>query len=196
MDDKAYLIGDYIIQNIDENGYMDAKIEEIVEETKSSPEEVEEVLKIIQTFEPLGVGARDLKECLLIQLRAKDDIDPAIIKVIDDHLDDLACNRMVKLAKELNIDISKMQEICDYIRTLEPKPGRAFSDGGQHVKYIVPDATIEEIEGEFVIILNDITGPRLNINSYYRNLLKNSPDDKTKDFLSERLDSPYGLSKV
>ena len=64
MDDKAYLIGDYIIQNIDENGYMDAKIEEIVEETKSSPEEVEEVLKIIQTFEPLGVGARDLKECL------------------------------------------------------------------------------------------------------------------------------------
>ncbi len=195
MDDKAYLIGDYIIQNIDENGYMDAKIEEIVEETKSSPEEVEEVLKIIQTFEPLGVGARDLKECLLIQLRAKDDIDPAIIKVIDDHLDDLACNRMVKLAKELNIDISKMQEICDYIRTLEPKPGRAFSDGGQHVKYIVPDATIEEIEGEFVIILNDITGPRLNINSYYRNLLKNSPDDKTKDFLSERLDSALWIIK-
>lgn len=195
LDDKEYLIGDYMIQNIDENGYLDVGLEEIADETKSDKEDVEEVLKTIQTFEPLGVGARDLKECLLIQIKEKGEIDPIIVKIIEEHLDDLACNRMVKISKELDIDISRMQEVCDYIKTLEPKPGRAFSASGEHVKFIVPDATIEEIEGEFVIIINEITGPKLNINSFYRNLLKNSSDDETTNFLSEKLDSAIWIIK-
>ena len=195
LEDKEYLIGDYIIQNIDENGYLDAEAQEIIEQTKSSKEEVEKVLKIIQTFEPLGIGARDLKECLLIQIKEKGDFDPTLVKIIEEHLDDLACNRMVKIAKELNIDVGKMQEVCDYIKTLEPKPGRAFSDSGEHVKFIVPDATIEEIEGEFVIIINDITGPRLNINAFYRDLLKNSTDDAATNFLSEKLNSALWIIK-
>ena len=97
----------------------------------SNVQEVEDVLKIIQTFEPLGVGARDLKECLLIQIREKGDVEPNLVKIIDLYLDDLACNRMMKIAKELNIDLNEMQEVCDYIKTLEPKPGRAFSDSGE-----------------------------------------------------------------
>ncbi|HZJ99575.1 MAG TPA: RNA polymerase factor sigma-54 [Tissierellaceae bacterium] len=189
LDDKEYLLGDYIIQNIDENGYLDIGIEEIAEQMNSNVQEVEDVLKIIQTFEPLGVGARDLKECLLIQIREKGDVEPNLVKIIDLYLDDLACNRMIKIAKELNIDLNEMQEVCDYIKTLEPKPGRAFSDSGENVKYIIPDASIEEIEGEYVIIINDITGPRLNINSYYRNLLKHSSDEDTTNYLSDKLNS-------
>lgn len=195
LGDKEYLIGDYIIQNIDENGYLDAEIEEIAKMTRSKEAEVEEVLKIIQGFEPLGVGARDLKECLLIQVKEKDEMDPIIVKIIEEYLDDLACNRMIKIAKELDIELSRMQEVCDYIKTLEPKPGRAFSDSGENVKFIVADATIEEIEGEFVIIINDITGPKLNINSFYRNLLKDSSDDETTNFLSAKLDSAIWIIK-
>ncbi|MDR7870575.1 MAG: RNA polymerase factor sigma-54 [Tissierellaceae bacterium] len=189
LDDKEYLIGDYIIQNIDENGYLDVDLKEIVEQTQSNIEEVENVLSIIQTFEPLGVGARNLKECLYIQIKEKGILNPTLIKIIEEYLDDLACNRMTKISKELDIDILKLQEICDYIKTLEPKPGRAFSDSGEHVKYIVADATIEEIEGEYIIIINDITGPRLNINNYYRELLKNSSDNDATNYLSERLNS-------
>ncbi|NLY46122.1 MAG: RNA polymerase factor sigma-54 [Tissierella sp.] len=195
LDDKEYLIGDYIIQNIDENGYLDVELSEIVDKTNSNQEDIEKVLSIVQTFEPLGVGARDLKECLLIQIKEKGDIEPTLVKIIEEHLDDLACNRMVKIAKELDVDISTMQQVCDYIKTLEPKPGRAFSDSGAHVKFIIPDATIEEVEGEFVIIINDITGPKLNINSFYRDLLKNSSDNEATTFLSEKLDSAIWIIK-
>lgn len=195
LGDKEYLIGDYIIQNIDENGYLEADIDEIANMTKSKETDVEEVLKIIQSFEPLGVGARDLKECLLIQIKEKNEIDPTIVKIVEEYLDDLACNRMIKIAKELDIELFRMQEVCDYIKTLEPKPGRAFSDSGEHVKFIIADATIEEVEGEFVIIINDITGPKLNINSFYRDLLKNSSDDEAKNFLSEKLDSAIWIIK-
>lgn len=189
LDDRDYLIGDYIIQNIDENGYLDIELNEIVEKMKTSEEDVERVLSIVQTFDPLGVGARDLKECLLIQIKEKGDIEPKIVTIIEEHLDDLAYNRMMKIAKELDLDISTMQEVCDYIKTLEPKPGRAFSHSGNQVKFIVADASIEEVEGEFIIVINDVTGPKLNINSFYRDLLKNSCDDETKTFLSQKLDS-------
>ncbi len=195
LDDKEYLIGDYIIQNIDENGYLDVEVNEISNKTNSSEEDVEKVLATVQTFEPLGVAARNLKECLLIQIKEKGDLVPTLVKIIEEHLDDIACNRMMKIARELDIDISTMQEVCDYIKTLEPKPGRAFSDGGENVKFIIPDATIEEIEGEFIIIINDITGPRLNINSFYRDLLKNSSDDETINFLSQKLDSATWIIK-
>lgn len=195
LNDKEYLIGDYIIQNIDENGYLDIELNEIIDKTSSNNKDVEKVLSIVQSFEPLGVGARNLKECLLIQIKEKDDFDSRIITIVEEYLDDLACNRMVKIAKELDIDISTMQEMCDYIKTLEPKPGRTFNDGGSHVKFIIADATIEEIEGEFVIIINDITGPKLNINSFYRDLLKNSSDDETTTFLSEKLDSALWIIK-
>lgn len=194
LDEKEYLIGDYIIENINENGYLDVDLEEIVRLTNSSMEEVEGVLKIIQSFEPTGVGARDLRECLLIQVKEKDDVDPIIVKIIEGYLDDIACNRIQKIAKELDIEVSRIQEICDFIKTLEPKPGRAFSDSG-HVKYIIPDATIEEIEGEYVIIINDIASPRLNINSFYRNLLKTCKDHEATDFLSEKLNSALWIIK-
>lgn len=195
LDDKEYIIGDYIIQNINENGYLVAGIDEIVEQTDSNIEEVEKVLVIIQTFEPLGVAARDLKECLFIQIKEKSELDSKLIMLIEEHLDDLACNRMVKIAKDLNMDISEMQEVCDYIKTLEPKPGRAFSDSGEHVKFIIPDATIEEVEGEFVIIINDITGPRLRINNYYKELLRSSADDNITNYLEERLNSAIWVIK-
>lgn len=193
---EEYRIGQYIIESIDRNGYLQSKLEEIAEEFNIGIEIVEEVLKTIQSFEPLGVGARDLKECLLIQIREDQSRHPQAEKIISLYLEDLGSNKMVKISKELGIEISQVQKACDYIKTLEPKPGRAFSDGNlQDVRYIHPDASIDFIDGELLININDSTGPRLNINNFYKDIIQKDGDEKAKEFLSERLNSAMWIIK-
>ncbi|MCF6466642.1 RNA polymerase factor sigma-54 [Clostridium sp. Cult2] len=182
-------IGEVLIENIDENGYMITDINQIAMDISVEPEQVENVLLTIQTFDPLGVGARSLKECLLIQVQVDKLKDPYIELVIRNYLEDVAHNRLLKIAKELNIELKEVQRICDYIRTLEPKPGRCFNTNSNQIKYITPDVTIEYIDGEYVIILNDVTGPRLNINNFYREMIRKGNDSKATEFLSEKLNS-------
>ncbi len=189
LDNKEHKIGEYIIQNIDESGYLNISTDEIAKFMKCRMEDVEVILDIIQTFEPAGVGARDLRECLLIQVMNKKDATSYIITIIDDYLEDLGYNRIQKIAKELNLELGEVQEACDYIKRLEPKPGRAFRGSSDDVRYITPDAEIQLIDGELVVILNDVTGPRLNINNYYRELMKSGGDKNTIDFLNEKFNS-------
>ncbi|GMG96355.1 RNA polymerase factor sigma-54 [Tepidimicrobium xylanilyticum] len=189
LDDRHKRIGEVLIEAIDDNGYLMADIEQVALVLGVEVEEVESVLSFIQTFEPLGVGARNLKECLLIQVRAGGLNNPNIELIIENYLEDIAHNRLLKIAKELNLDLKEVQDISDYIRTLEPKPGRAFSDNSDQVKYITPDVTIEYIDGEYVIILNDVTGPRLNINNFYKELIRKGNDPKAKEYLSEKLNA-------
>ncbi|MBU5256663.1 RNA polymerase factor sigma-54 [Tissierella praeacuta] len=189
LENKEYKIGENIIQNIDENGYLSASTEEIAKFMKCGKEEVEIILDIIQTFEPSGVGARNLKECLAIQVKNKMDANHYIITIIEDYLEDLGYNRIQKISKELNLDLKEVQEACDYIKRLEPKPGSSFRSDSEDIRYIIPDAEIQLIDGEFVVILNDVTGPRLNINNYYKGLMKSGGDKKTADFLNEKFNS-------
>ncbi|MGJ0845826.1 RNA polymerase factor sigma-54 [Tissierella praeacuta] len=189
LENKEYKIGENIIQNIDENGYLSASTEEIAKFMKCGKEEVEIILDIIQTFEPSGVGARNLKECLAIQVKNKMDANHYIITIIEDYLEDLGYNRIQKISKELNLDLKEVQEACDYIKRLEPKPGSSFRSDSEDIRYIIPDAEIQLIDGEFVVILNDVTGPRLNINNYYKGLMKSGGDKKTIDFLNEKFNS-------
>ena len=184
---SEYKIGEYIIQNIDNNGYLIASMDEIAKMTDSTPEKGSKVLEIIQGFEPTGVGARNLKECLCLQIRGD---DPPIIKeLIENYLEDIAYNRLHKIAKENDLEINIVQDACDYIRSLEPKPGRAFMGNSDDTKYIIPDATILLIDGEYVIQVNDYTGPRLSINNFYKNLIKDGSDIKTSEFLQEKFNS-------
>ena len=138
-------------------------LEELSENKKIDIFKLEEILNIIQRFEPLGVGARNLKECLLIQIKEVKDIDPNVAIIIENYLEDLGHNRIQKISKELDISLNKVQEIYDYIKGLEPKPGRSFSGNQDEVRYITPDAEIRLVEGEYQVVLNDIAGPRLNI---------------------------------
>lgn len=195
LKEKEYIIGEYLIQNIDRNGYLSTTIGEISNQLKMNKSKVEDVLGIIQELDPLGVGARDLGECLLIQIKEIKNIDPRIKILIKDHLEDIANNRISKISRKLNIDVKKIQEMCDFIKTLEPKPGRHFNDNMNKAKYIEPDATIEWVDGEFIITVNDSTGPRLNINNFYKNLLSKSSDKDATDFLSERLNSAMWIIK-
>ncbi len=178
-----------LIENIDENGYLTTTADQVAMDLGMSAENVENVLCTIQTFEPLGVGARNLKECLQIQIREDENKNPHVEKIIEDYLEDVANNRLLKISKELDIDLKEVQQICDYIKTLEPKPGRCFNSGGDRVKYITPDATIEFIDGEYIILLNDVTGPRLNINNFYRELMRQEQDTNATEFLTEKLNS-------
>lgn len=195
MDDNDYLIGKYIIENIDRNGYLIITLEEINTYFKIHMQKTEKILKVIQSFDPIGVGARDLKECLLIQLKSKKDVDPVVISIIEKYLDDLSCNKIMKISKELNVDPSKIQSACDYIKTLNPKPGSGFGDSLEDTKFILPDASIEIVEGEYVILINDITGPSLNISNYYLSLMKNNKEENTKEFLSERFSKAMWIIK-
>ncbi|QQY80273.1 RNA polymerase RpoN-/SigL-like sigma 54 subunit [Keratinibaculum paraultunense] len=187
-------IGEILIENIDENGYLMASVEQVAKDFRVNPKKVENVLSIIQGFEPTGVGARNLKECLLLQIRKDKNKSPKVEIIINHYLEDIAYNRLSKIAKELDMDIDEVQEACDYIKTLEPKPGRCFSSEEQ-VKYITPDATIECIDGEYIIILNDVTGPRLNINNFYKELLQKGKDAKATEYLTKKLNSAMWIIK-
>lgn len=186
LSDKEYEIGENIIQNINDNGYLTASLEEIGKVTKSSISEVEKILDVVQQFEPLGVGARDIRECLLIQIKDQKIVEAYIINIIENHLEDIALNKIQKIAKELNIETKEVQYAFDYIKTLEPKPGRLFHGNADDIRYITPDAEIQLVEGEFIVIIKEITGPRLNINNYYKELMKTAKDKDTIEFLNDR----------
>lgn len=186
LNDKEYEIGENIIQNINDNGYLNASLEEVSKITKSNISEVEKILELVQQFEPLGVGARDIRECLLIQVKDKKIVESYIINIIENHLEDIALNKIQKIAKELNIETKEVQYAFDYIKGLEPKPGRLFHGNADDIRYITPDAEIQLVEGEFIVIIKEITGPRLNINNYYKELMKTAKDKDTIEFLNNR----------
>lgn len=188
-------IGEYLINNIDKNGYFELTVEEIASVLEINKDEVELVLNIIQTFDPIGVGARNLRECLLIQIKSKKNPEKYALEIIEDHLDDLGSNKIQKISKELNISISEVQRACDYIRTFEPKPGRSFADSYDTVKYVKPDAEIAFVEDEFIVTVKDSTAPRLNINNYYKKLMKTGKDERATEFLSGKFNSAMWIIK-
>lgn len=188
-------IGDYIIESLDENGYLTSSAKEMAEAMGVPEEVVEKVLSVIQTFDPLGVGAADLQECLLIQLRQQGQLTELFELVIRNHLKDLAENRLGTIAREMGISTGEVQFICDVIRMLEPKPGRQFASQGE-TKYIVPDVIVEKIDEEYVVTINDNSTPHLMVSSYYQNLLHSAEQDEAlSKYLSDRVNSALWLIK-
>ncbi len=191
----ALKIGEFLIGNLDKNGYLAITIKEVARLLKVGENEVEEALKIIQSFDPPGVGARNLTECLLIQIEQKGINTPKIKDLVKNHLIDLAEARFPRIAEALNISLTEVQNLKDILVTLDPKPGRNFTSVND-VHYIIPDAVIEKVGSEYLVIMNDTVSPRLSINAYYRSLL--TSEDKESNiakFLSNRLDSALWLIK-
>jgi len=188
-------IGEFLIGNLDKNGYLAITVDEVAKLLKVSRRDVEDTLKIIQTFDPPGVGARNLIECLLIQVEQNGIKAPKIKDLIMYHLEDLAEGRFSKIAETLNISLAEVQQLKDILVTLDPKPGRNFASIND-VQYIIPDAVIEKVGDEYIVIMNDSISPKLSINPYYRALL--TSEDKESSickFLSNRLDSALWLIK-
>ena len=188
-------IGRYIIENIDDNGYLSMSLEEICSVLDVDLDSCERVLDLIHTFEPSGVGARDLNECLIIQLASLGELTDEIEFIISNRLKDLADNKYALISKEVGISIAEVQGIADLIRTLEPKPGRGF-DSDNSIKYIIPDIYVEETNGEYVVSANDGSTPSLHISSYYNSLTEEAKYDKElSNYLNNRFNSAMWLMK-
>ncbi|CAB1262061.1 Putative RNA polymerase sigma-54 factor [Clostridiaceae bacterium BL-3] len=184
----------YIIENIDDRGYLVLENGEIEEELKISKDLAAYCVNVIQALEPCGIGARNLAECLKIQIRQKGIEDERISIIVDRYLEMIAENKYNVIARELNIDVKQAQEYGDLIKTLDPKPSRGFYTG-EDVKYIVPDAYIRKIDNEYYIIMNDDLTPKLTINSMYKDIINNENDKDAVSYVKEKLNSALFLMK-
>ncbi|RJP94941.1 MAG: RNA polymerase sigma-54 factor [Desulfobacteraceae bacterium] len=188
-------LGSLIIGNIDKDGYLDISVEEIAQTTNSSPEKISRILALMKTFDPPGVFASDLKECLLLQARHLGVDDPLIIDMIRYHLKDLETKRYKAIAKALKTDLDHVIAAVSFIRSLDPKPGDKFNDAQQI--YIVPDVYVFKEGDDYLILLNDDDIPRLHINAYYKKAVRRGEKiaDETKTYLKDRLRSAEWLIK-
>ncbi|HVN86850.1 MAG TPA: RNA polymerase factor sigma-54 [Candidatus Binatia bacterium] len=182
-----------MIGNIDEAGYLRVPIEDIAFQCGQDIEIVERTLARIQELDPPGVGARDLRECLLLQLRYDGQGDSLAARVVADHLVLLESKRYDKIAKELNVPVEEVVTAANTIATLEPKPGRNFGEGD--IRYITPDVSVQKVDGEFVVTLNEEGLPRLRVSSFYRNVLGNQETSDAKRYIQEKMRAAAWLIK-
>lgn len=187
-------IGEYLIGNIDENGYLQVSLPEVAARLKVDEADVERVLSLIQGFDPPGVGSRNLQECLLIQVEHLSIKNDVLIKLIKNHLVDLGKGRLNRISQYLGIGVQEVQEASDILKTLDPKPGRNFTRMND-TRYIVPDITLEKVVGEYVILVNDVSIPRITINATYRSVLSKDKDcdPKTRRFVESKLNAATWL---
>lgn len=170
--EEEHLVGTWIIGNLDEDGYLKISLEDISSEAHLPLDVVDRVLHRIQQFDPVGVGARDLRECLLVQLEQMPVRDPVAEKIVSEHLSLLKNRNYPVIAKRLGVSVERINQAAYLITNLEPKPGRAF--GGEGIQEIIPDVYIYKVEGEYVVYLNEEEIPRLRVNPLYRRVLTDS----------------------
>lgn len=182
-----------IIGNLDEDGRLAVSDEEIAEMSDCSVEVVEKARQIVMCFDPVGCGARDVRECLLVQLKVKGQGDSLAAELVKNHFEDLPDHRLQHLSKHTGIDLHTLnQEIINKIRILDPRPGRLYSS--EEPIYVSPEVYIEKVEEDYVIYFTDDGSPRLRISATYHQLLdKNETNKETKDFIKEKVRSAVDL---
>lgn len=208
LNDRQRALAEYLIGNIDEDGYLRRDLQAIVDDLAFSmnievkEEELLEMLRVIQDFDPVGVGARDLRECLLLQIRAKEMQDTEVAlaeKILRHHFEEFTRKHYEKIQTRLNVSEDEMKRAIDEILHLNPKPGSAHSDPlNKSNLVIIPDFILEDDEGELVVTLNARNTPELHISRTYSEMLasyaanKNKPNTEQKEaisFVKQKLDS-------
>jgi RNA polymerase sigma-54 factor len=189
-------IGAFIIGNIDEDGYLRASAEEVQAAGKYEADEVERAVQTIQTLDPIGVGARDLRECLLLQLDFLEIDNPLVEIVIRDHWEMFMQRHFAQLAKALSIDMKTLESLVEIVKHLDPKPGRKYSN--ERAIYVEPDVYIQKVGEDYVIILNEDGMPKLRINGSYRamlNSMDSKSDGETVNYIKDKIRSAVWLIK-
>ena len=194
LDDAAQRIGATIIYNLDDDGYLETPLEELAAQLETTVEVVERVLKRVQQFDPPGVAARNLKECLFAQLRNLGSEESLAARMVVNHLDLLEKHRYGEIAKALGVPLEMVLAGAKAISLLEPKPGRDY--GGPEPAYIVPDVFIQKIGNDFIVTLNESAVPRLRLTNFYQRALNDGTvSAQDKEYLHERLRSARWLVK-
>jgi RNA polymerase sigma-54 factor len=186
-------IGSFIIGSLTSDGYLDMDIEGIAQPLGCDAYQVETVLHLMQTFDPIGVCARDLKECLLLQVRHLELENTVVADIINHHLHHLENKNYRAIVKALKINLEEVIRAVNIIRVLEPRPGLQFS--GEEPQYIIPDIYVYKLENEFVIVLNDDGMPKLRVNNFYKKAVnrKEEISGQARDYIQEKLRSAAWL---
>lgn len=187
-------IADLLMSYIDDDGYIKTPLEQISAEEKLPLEDLEDTLSLIHEFDPAGVGARDLKECLLIQAKHLEEDTQDLVLLINNHLKDLEKKNYDAIAKAMGRELEEIIEMCKIIYSMDPKPGRAYVTN--ETQYVTPDVYVYKVGDDYVVSLNEDGLPRLKISNFYKNVLKGGKsEDKTQDYIQEKLRSAVWLIK-
>ncbi len=199
LPERTLHVAEFLVGSIDDRGWVVTPMNEIAEALDVSLEEVERVLRLVQALEPAGVGARDLRECLLIQLDARGERECLAWRMIHDHFDHLVNRRFPEIARLLKVSVLDVQTAADGIASLHPRPGTLVS--AEDPKYVVPDLLVERVDEEYVVMLNDRNVPRLRISSAYESVIaanRRRPDatteqKQTREYIQGKLASAKWL---
>ncbi len=186
-------IGEYIIWNINSVGYLSMDVDTIAENLQVESEKVESVLAVIQRLDPVGIGARNLQECLLIQLLEEKPIHPAAVTILRDHFEDFKNKRFEKIAKLMELDLETIKALIVHITKLNPKPGEGYAAFVDN--YVIPDLEVRNENGEFKVYMHDWNIPQLRINNEYRKMMldRKKTSKETREYIKSRLESARWL---
>lgn len=187
-------IGELIIGSIDDNGYLTTSVEHLASTTTFTAEQIGEILLTVQDFHPIGIGATDLRDCLLLQLERIGKADTTAGDIVRDHIELLAAHKTDKIAKLLRVSVDEVKAAAALIATLDPAPGRIFTEATS--AYIFPEVVVRKVEDEYVIILNDDRLPHLRISRHYRDLMEAEDTSReVKTYIRDKLRSSTFLLK-
>jgi len=175
-----------IIDCLNDSGYLDEDLDALTAPLSAPPGLAEKALRLVQSLEPAGVGARDLAECLCLQLERRGEKDSLAERIVKEQLDALSKCRYGYIAKQLDTDPCKVRAACDLIRSLNPRPGTGFSTH-ENLIYVTPDIIVINVGNHFELVTNDYYFPALSISGYYKSLMKDSADNEVKDYLMGKM---------
>lgn len=195
-DDEQHILA-ILISYVDDDGYIKTPFEEIAQEENTAASELIEMLPFLQEFDPAGVGARDLKECLLIQAKHIEEDTNDLVRLITDHIKDLEKKNYTGIAKAMNLPIEDVVDMCKIIYSMDPKPGRAYMP--QDTQFVTPDVYVYKVGDEYMVALNEDGLPRLRISNLYKNILKGdqttTSQETAQSYIQDKLRSAVWLIK-
>jgi RNA polymerase sigma-54 factor len=176
-----------VIGNIDDNGFLQSTPEEMALNSGIPQEDFEKMLALIQSFYPPGVGARDLRECLLIQLQRQEKENTLEYKIVSEHMEDLGRRRFPEISRRMGVSVEDVQKAAGNIARLNPRPGQVFAAAPQN--YVLPDVIVEKVDGEYQITLNNEQIPHLRISNLYKDIIAsgNTQSSEVKDYIRDKI---------
>ena len=186
LSDLQYDVIRYMVYSLDSKGYMEEDLEDIAKRFETDVDFVEKQLKLLQSLDPVGVCARNLEECLLLQLNREAEVDEIACTIVSEYLELLGKNQLHVIAKKTKLPLEDIIKACDHIKELNPKPGSGFDARG-HLKYITPDVTVVKLLNYYEILLNEYTYPKIGINHFYKQVLENETSKETQSYIIDKI---------
>jgi RNA polymerase sigma-54 factor len=191
FNEEELIFATILISYINDDGYLETPLETIAQEEEVTVKDLEEILPFIHEFDPPGVGARDLQECLLIQAKHIQEDTNDFVTLIKNHIKDLERKNYHNIAKEMGITLDEVIDMCKIINSMDPKPGSQFSSNDTH--YVTPDVYVYKIAEEYVVSLNEDGLPKLRISNFYKNMVQKKSNDPAQTYVQDKLRSALWL---